>query len=57
MWNRISNTNIVEGKFYLTSVQKFGEITQIQKMKKIGNLWFCEDGCYVYYSPTHVKEV
>ena len=57
MWNRISNTNIVEGNFYLTSVQKFGEIIQVQKMKKVGNLWFCEDGCYVYYSPTHVKEV
>ena len=57
MWNRISTSSIVEGKFYLTSVQKFGEITQVQKMKKVDNLWFCEDGCYVYYQPSHYKEV
>lgn len=32
MWKLISNGNIIEGKHYLTSVQKFGEINNLQKM-------------------------
>lgn len=55
MWNRISSGNLIEGKYYLTCIQKFGEISNVQKMKKVGNLWFCEDGTYVYYTPTHFK--
>lgn len=28
------------------------------RLKKIGNLWFVPDGSfYVYYTPTHIKEI
>ena len=32
MLKLISNGNIIEGKHYLTSVQMFGEINNLQKM-------------------------
>lgn len=56
MWYKIDD-NVVEGVFYLTCIKKMGEITQIQKMKRAKNLWFTEQGDYVYYTPTHYKEV
>ena len=56
MWYKIDD-NIVEGVFYLTCIKKMGEITQVQKMKRVKNLWFTEQGDYVYYTPTHYKEV
>lgn len=55
MWYKIDN-NIVEGEFYLTCIKKMGEVTQVQKMKRVKNLWFTEQGDYVYYTPTHYKE-
>lgn len=57
MWNKINKELIVEGKFYLTCVKKFDEISNVQKMYLVNNLWFTEDGTYVYYQPTHFKEV
>lgn len=57
MWKKINNTVIVEGKYYLTCIQQFGEITNVQKMKRVGNLWWTDDGMYVYYTPSHIKEV
>ena len=55
MWSKVAN-NIVEGKSYLTCSKKMGEVTQVQKMKRVKNLWFTEQGDCVYYTPTHYKE-
>lgn len=61
MWYRIDD-NVIEGVFYLTCIKKMGEVTQVQKMKRVKNLWvsasswFTEQGDYVYYTPTHYKE-
>lgn len=57
MWTKINKELIVEGKYYLTCIHKFGEITNVQKMKMVGNLWFTEDGMYVYYTPSHFKQI
>ena len=57
MWNKLNKEFIIEGKFYLTCIQKYGEISNVQKMRFTNNLWFTEDGMYVYYQPTHFKEV
>ena len=57
MWNRISNGTIVEGKYYLTGIQKFGEINNVQKMYFKQGLWWVEDGMYTYFTPTHYKEI
>ena len=62
MWHKIDD-NVVEGVFYLTCIKKMGEITQVllkqrvQKMKRAKNLWFTEQGDYVYYTPSHYKEM
>lgn len=56
MWYKVDD-NIVEGRFYLTCIKKMGEVTQVQKMKRVKNLWFTEQGDYVYYTPTHCKEI
>lgn len=57
MWNRISNGTIVECKYYLTCVQKFGEINNVQKMCFKRGLWWTEDGMYTYFTPSHYKEI
>ena len=57
MWNKLNKEFIIEGKYYLTCVQKYGEISNVQKMRFTKNLWFTEDGMYAYYQPTHFKEV
>ena len=52
-WNTTNFTHPPEGKIVNTKISdKDGERNE-QKMYRKGNLWFCLDGTYVYYKPTH----
>lgn len=39
--------------FVYTKISDSQGERNFQKMKRKNNLWFCEDGTYVYYIPTH----
>ena len=43
--------------FVLTKIDDADGVHNEQVMKWNGNLWFCKDNTYVYYSPTHWKNL
>lgn len=55
MWNKVDE-DIVIGKYYLTALYKFGEITNVQVLAFKQGVWWREDGTYTYYQPSHYKE-
>ncbi len=57
MWKLISNGTTLECKYYLTTVQKFGEMNNVQKMCFKQGLWWTEDGMYTYFTPDYFKEI
>jgi len=43
-----------ENKVVMTKIDDRLGVRNVQRLKKIGNLWFYPDGkMYVYYAPTH----
>lgn len=57
MWIKVSDYGPPEQEVVWTKIDdiKVGE-RNVQKLKRIKNLWWCEDGStYVYYTPTHWK--
>ena len=42
-----------EGVLVWTAIIDSKGTRNVQKMKKSKNLWFIENGMYVYYQPTH----
>ena len=45
-----------EGKVVLTKIDDENGERNVQKLKRLGRLWFVPDGSvYVYYTPTHWK--
>lgn len=57
-WTEIKRLNPPYGEFVKTKIIKSnGESTNEQIMKFERNLWWTEDGNYVYYTPTHWKRM
>lgn len=57
MWIKVSDYGSPEQEVVWTKIDdiKGGE-RNVQKLKRIKNLWWSEDGStYVYYTPTHWK--
>ena len=46
-----------ENIFVFTKIEDQHGARNFQKLKRKGRLWFCEDGTYVYYVPTHWKYI
>lgn len=56
-WTKIKadKSNIICSLWYSTCIMRDGKPSQVQDMKFDRGLWWCRDGSYVYYSPTHAK--
>jgi predicted homoserine dehydrogenase-like protein len=53
-WIRITpDRQPPEGIFVLTKIDDQNGSRNIQKLKRQNNLYFGDDGLYVYYTPTH----
>lgn len=52
-WSLIKNTTPPHGIFVYTKIEDEKGSRNEQKLKFENNLWFCEDGTYIYYKPTH----
>jgi|CXWL01.1.fsa_nt_gi hypothetical protein len=52
-WKSIQDTHPPKGVFVHTKINDRDGERNIQVMKLENNLWFCKDGTYVYYRPTH----
>ena len=54
MWQSIENYAMPEGMFYNTKIyDEENGARCVQELKRIGNLYYCRDGSYVCYKPTH----
>lgn len=53
-WTRIYFSKLPDGK-YITCILDNGVERNVQPLNKQGSLWFTQDGCYIYYTPTHYK--
>jgi hypothetical protein len=51
-WTR-TTTPAPEGCYVMTKIDDANGCRNEQVMRRQGRLWFCRDGCYVYYTPTH----
>lgn len=59
-WNRISSVNLPpENKVVITKIADENNVPRnVQKLKLSKGLWWFPDGSmYVYYTPTHWREV
>lgn len=56
-WTSTSLLPPPNGVFVHTMIRDEKGERNHQKMKLQNNLWFCEDGTYVYYTPTHWMKV
>lgn len=57
-WNSVQNISPPENLVVQTKIDDKDGIRNEAKLKRIGNLWFVEDGSvYVYYRPTHWRLV
>ena len=57
-WEVITETNPPQGVVVLTKIDSDGDSRNEQKLVRKGNLWFFPDmSMYVYYRPTHYREI
>ncbi len=42
-----------DGKFYNTKISDDTGVRNFCSLKRVKNLFFTEDGMYIYYTPTH----
>lgn len=55
-WNSVQNILPPENLVVQTKIDDENGIRNESKLKRVGNLWFVEDGS-VYYRPTHWRLV
>lgn len=55
-WTRCDQKLPDEGVVVWTKISDSNGERNIQAMRRQGNLWYCKDGMYVYYTPTHWKD-
>lgn len=57
-WNSVQNILPPENLVVQTKIDDENGIRNESKLKRVGNLWFVEDGSvYIYYRPTHWRLV
>ena len=52
-WTSVNFASPPQGQFVHTKISDAQGERNNQKMKLVNNLWFGDDGAYVYYQPTH----
>lgn len=58
MWKSIQLNSPPVGTVVLTKIDDSKGVRNVEKLKLAHKLWWYEDGSmYVYYTPTHWKEV
>ena len=57
-WTKVTDALPPEGKVVMTKIHDDKYPRNEKPLKRKGNLWYLQDGSmYVYYTPTHWKEV
>ena len=56
-WTRVEHTLPYEGEVVETKIDDANGCRNAQMLKRLGRLWFLQDGSmYVYYEPTHWRK-
>lgn len=53
MWVKITDKQPPQNVFVVTKIDDGNGVRNEQKLKFVHNLWWSDDGMYVYYAPTH----
>jgi hypothetical protein len=57
-WIKCEYIPPVNGEVVMTKIDDENGVRNIQRLKKVGNLWWHPDGSmYVYYTPTHWRSI
>jgi len=57
-WKEISKVIPPNNKVINTKIDDEHGVRNVQELKKVNNMWYLpDDSMYVYYTPTHWKEI